>query len=40
VAVLHDNGADGHLAQRFCAPGFAECFFHEEFVGVGHKGSN
>jgi hypothetical protein len=37
VPILNDHSADGHLTQRFCAPGFAQGLLHEEFVGVGHK---
>jgi hypothetical protein len=41
VTVLNRNSAYRHLAQRFCATRFAQGFFHEEFVGVGHeKGSH
>jgi hypothetical protein len=37
VAILNDYRAHRDLAQGFSAPRFAQGFFHEEFVGMGHK---
>jgi hypothetical protein len=37
VAILNNDGTNGHLTQRFSASGLAKCLLHEEFVGIGHK---